>query len=79
MFQDMNVAKSAPFALLAIYKLPCMPPQSYQKAPIFVNHAKICRPFSNLPTGKWHPPNLQRIQQNLLNLPTIGKNHVKFV
>ena len=41
-------------------------PQSYQKAPIFANQAKIRRPFSNLPCAKWHPPNLQRMQQNPL-------------
>ena len=41
-------------------------PQSYQKALIFVNHVKIRQPFSNPPCGKWHPPNLQRMQQNLL-------------
>ena len=41
-------------------------PQSYQKAPIFVNHMKIWGPFSNSPRGKWHFPNLQRMQQNPL-------------
>ena len=53
-------------------------PQSYQKAPIFTNHAKVHRPFSNSPTGKWHPPNLQQIAQNPLNLHTSGMNLAKF-
>ena len=53
-------------------------PQSYQKAPIFVNHVKVRRPFSNSATGKWHPPNLQRIVRNPLNSPTSGMNLAKF-
>ena len=53
-------------------------PQSYQKAPIFTNQAKIRQPFSNLPTRKWQPPNLQRIPQNPLNSITSGMNHAKF-
>ena len=37
MFQDINVAKSAPFALLTIYQKSLYPPQNIQNAPISAN------------------------------------------
>ena len=40
---------------------------------------KICWAFSNSDHGKWNSQNLQKIAQNLLNLPTITANHAKFV
>ena len=40
---------------------------------------KFCRPFSDSHHGKWNSQNLQQIAQNLLNLPTVGANHAKFV
>ena len=54
-------------------------PKSYQKAPIFANHTKIRQPFSNLPTRKWQPPNLQQIPQNPLNSLISGMNQAKFM
>ena len=43
MFQDINVAKSAPFALLTIYQKKKIPvsPQNIQSAPISANYAKF--------------------------------------
>ena len=46
MFQDINVAKSAPFALLTIYQKPLYPPQNIQNAPILANYAKFADHFS---------------------------------
>ena len=46
MFQDMNVAKSAPSALLTIYQKSMYPPQSSQKAPVSANYAKFADHFS---------------------------------
>ena len=39
---------------------------------------EIRRRFSNSDNGKWNSQNLQQIVQNLLNLPTVTINHVKF-
>ena len=46
MFQDMNVAKSAPSALLTIYQKSMYPPQSSQKAHVSANYAKFADQFS---------------------------------
>ena len=46
MFQDINVAKSAPFALLTIYQKSLYPPQNIQNAPISANYAKFADHFS---------------------------------
>ena len=46
MFQDINVAKSAPFALLTIYQKSMYPPQSIQKAPVSANYVKFADHFS---------------------------------
>ena len=45
MFQDINVTKSTPFALLTIYQKSMYPPQSIQKAPISANYAKFADHF----------------------------------
>ena len=42
MFQDINVVKSAPFALLTIYQKSLYPPQKFSKLPpISANYAKF--------------------------------------
>ena len=46
MFQDIDVAKSAPFALLTIYQKIPVSPQKYPKCPHFGKLREICRPFS---------------------------------
>ena len=46
MFQDINVAKSAPFALLTIYQKSLYPPQNIQNAPILANYVKFADHFS---------------------------------
>ena len=46
MFQDINVAKSAPFALLTIYQKIPVSPQNIQSAPILANYAKFTNHFS---------------------------------
>ena len=45
MFQHINVAKSAPFALLTIYQKSMYPPQSSLKCPISANYAKFAKHF----------------------------------
>ena len=45
MFQDINVAKSAPFALFTIYQKIHVSPQSIQKAPVSANYAKFADHF----------------------------------
>ena len=58
MFQDINVAKSAPFALLTIYQKSLYPPQNIQNAPISANYAKFADHFSigprEMETPKYH-------------------------
>ena len=46
----MNVAKSAPSALLTIYQKSMYPPQSSQKAPVSANYVKFTDHFSILTT-----------------------------
>ena len=41
MFQNINVAKSAPFALLTIYQKSLYPPKVFKIAPISANYAKF--------------------------------------
>ena len=50
MFQDINVAKSAPFALLTIYQKSLYPPKVFKIAPISANYAKFADHFSILTT-----------------------------
>ena len=46
MFQDMNVAKSAPSALLTIYQKSMYPPKVVKKPPVSANYAKFADHFS---------------------------------
>ena len=46
MFQDINVEKSTPFALLTIYQKPLYPPKVFKIAPHFGKLREIRRPFS---------------------------------
>ena len=46
MFQDINVAKSAPFALLTIYQKSLYPPKIFKMPPILANYAKFANHFS---------------------------------
>ena len=46
MLQDINVAKSAPFALLAIYQKSMYPPKIFQNPPVLANDVKYTGHFS---------------------------------
>ena len=46
MFQDANVAKSMPFALLTKYQKSLYPPKVFKIAPILANYAKFADHFS---------------------------------
>ena len=46
MFQDINVTKSAPFALLTIYQKIPVSAQNIQSAPILANYVKFADHFS---------------------------------
>ena len=46
MFQDINVAESAPFVLLTISQKIQVSPQSIQKAPVLANYVKFADHFS---------------------------------
>ena len=46
MFQDVNVAKSAPFVLLTEYQKSLYPPKVFKIAPILANYAKFADHFS---------------------------------
>ena len=50
MFQDVNVTKSAPFALLTVYQKSLYPPKVFKIAPILANYAKFADHFSILTT-----------------------------
>ena len=76
MFQDINVAKSAPFALLTIYQKSMYPPK-YSKGPHFGKLCEIRRPFFDLDHEKWKPQISQQIARNSLNLPITMANHAK--
>ena len=41
MFQDINIAKSAPLALLTIYQKSLYPPKVFKIAPISANYGKF--------------------------------------
>ena len=45
MFQNVNVAKSAPFTLLTIYQKSLYPPKVFKIAPISANYAKFADHF----------------------------------
>ena len=78
MFQDINVVKSTPFALLTIYQKSMYPPKVFKRPPF----RQITR---NLPTifrldhEKWKPQISQQIAQNSLTLPITTANHAKSV
>ena len=61
MFQNVNVAKSAPFALLTIYQKSLYPPKVFKIAPISAKLREIRRPFFHLNNEKWNPQISQRI------------------
>ena len=46
MFQDINVAKSAPFALLTIYQKSLYAPKIFKMPPILANYVKFADHFS---------------------------------
>ena len=71
MFQNVNVAKSAPFAILTIYQKSLYPPKVL-KLPHFGKLREIRRPFFNLNNEKWNPP-------ISLNSPPSTMNHAKSV
>ena len=68
MFQNVNVAKSAPLALLTIYQKSLYPPKVL-KLPHFGKLREIRRPFFDLNNEKWNPPISQQIARKLLNSP----------
>ena len=77
MFQDVNVAKSAPFALLTKYQKSLYPPQSFQNCPHFGKIREIRRPFVDLNNEKWNPQISQQIARKSLNSPPPTMNHAK--
>ena len=46
MFQDINVTKSTPFALLTIYQIIPVSPQNILNAPILANYVEFADHFS---------------------------------
>ena len=79
MFQNVNVAKSAPFALLTIYqkKKILVSPQSFYNCPRFGKLREIRRPFFDLNNEKWNPPISQQIVRKSLNSPPSTMNYAK--
>ena len=77
MFQDINVAKSVPFALLPIYQKIPVSPQNIQNAPHFGKLREIRRPFLYLDHEEWKPQISQQIARNSLNSPITTANDVK--
>ena len=61
MFQNVNVAKSAPFVLLTIYQKSLYPPKVFKNCPHFGKLREIRRPFFDLNNEKWNPPISQQI------------------
>ena len=78
MFQNVNVAKSAPFALLTIYQKSLYPPKVL-KLPHFGKLREIRRPFFDLNNEKWNTPISQQIARKSLNSPPSTMNHAKSV
>ena len=77
MFQDINVAKSAPFALLTKYQKILVSPQSFQNCPHFGKLREIRRPFLDLNNEKWKPQISQQIARNSRNSPMTTANDAK--
>ena len=78
MFQDINVTKSAPFALLIIYQKSLYPPKIF-KMPHFGKLREIRRPFLYLDHEEWKPQISQQIARNSLNSPITTANDAKSV
>ena len=68
MFQNVNVAKSAPFTLLTIYQNSLYPPKVL-KLPHFGKFREIRRQFFDLNNEKWNSPISQQIARKSLNSP----------
>ena len=79
MFQDMNVMKSVPFALLAICKLPCTPPKVIKKPQFLQIMRKITDHFPIRPMENGTPQIYSECSKIHSNSPTIDKNHAKSV
>ena len=77
MFQDINVAKSAPFALLTKCQKSLYPPKVFKIAPPFGKLREIRQPFLDLNNEKWKPQISQQIARNSLNSPTTMANDAK--
>ena len=60
MFQDINVVKSAPFALLTIFQKSMYSPKVF-KMPHFGKLREIRRPFLYFDHKEWKPQNSQQI------------------
>ena len=76
MFQDVNVAKSAPFALLTIYQKSLYPPKIF-KMPPFQQITRNSPTISLFDHEKWKPQISQQIAQNSLNSPITTANDAK--
>ena len=77
MFQDINVAKSAPFALLTISQKSMYSPKVFKMPPFRQKLCEIRRPFLCFDHEEWKPQISQQIAQNSLNSPTTMANHTK--
>ena len=76
MFQDINVAKSAPFVLLTIFQNPCIPPK-ISKVPPFWQITRNSPTILYLDHEKWKPQISQQIARNSLNSPITTAHDAK--
>ena len=81
MFQDINVAKSAPFALLTICQKSLYPPKKKKisKVPPFWQITRNSPTILYLDHEKWKPQISQQIVRNSLNSPMTMANDAKSV
>ena len=77
MFQDINVAKSAPFALLTICQKSLYPPKKISKVPPFRQITRNLPTILYLDHEKWKPQISQQIARNSLNSPMTMTNDAK--
>ena len=77
MFQDINVAKSAPFALLTIYQKSLYPPPKFSKLPPFQQITRNSPTILYLDHKEWKPQISQQIARNSLNSQTTMANDAK--
>ena len=77
MFQDVNVAKSAPFALLTKYQKSLYPPPKFSKLFPFWQITRNSPTISHLNNEKWNPQISQQIARKSLNSPPPPMNHAK--